>query len=134
LRALLCPSPEIVYSDPIHSYAVVLLAHSGLPRSTKKAPLLNSAKMDLTLPSLLISKTSIPLTFSLSLPAPLIVIQREAILLQLLKVSRTSRYSGGCAPDPAMKASLLEKVTDPSYCHTRQLVKQFRCNQNIKGV
>jgi hypothetical protein len=87
LRALLCLFPEIIYGDLIRSYVVVLLAHSGLPRSTKKAPLLNSAKMDLILPFLLISKMSIPLTFSLSLPAPLIEIQRQATLLQLLKVS-----------------------------------------------
>jgi hypothetical protein len=119
-----------VCGDPIRPYTVL---HSGKPRSANQAPLLNSAKVALILPFSLISKTSMPLTFSLSLPVPLIEIQRQPILSQLLKISRVWRKSGGCDPDPAMKADLLGKVTDPSYnCHTRQSVKQSRYIQNRK--
>src|SRR5436309_219349 len=126
------PLPKLFYGDPIRSY-VVLLAHSGLPRSANQAPLLNSAKVALILPFSLISKTSMPLTFSLSLPVPLIEIQRQPILLQLLKISSVWRKRGGCDPDPAMKADRLGKVTDPSCnCHMRQLVKRSRYIQNRK--
>jgi hypothetical protein len=43
------------------------------------------------------------------------VIQRQAILLQLLKVSKVDTMSGGCWLDRVMKSLLEAKVTDPSY-------------------
>jgi len=49
-------------------------------------------------------KTSIPLTAS-EPPGPLVPaveIQRQAILVQLLKISRVERVSGGCAVELVM--------------------------------
>src|SRR5436309_9864105 len=84
-------------------------AYAGNPRSNSQAPLLNSAKVAETWPCLLTSKTSMPLTFSVP-PVPLTEIQRQAILLQLLKISRVWRVSGGCLVEPATKAAMLVKV------------------------
>jgi hypothetical protein len=87
------------------------------PRFNIQAALLNSAKVAETWPLLLTLKTSIPLTSSLpSGPlVPLMETQRQAILVQLLKISRVERKSAGCLVELEMKEETFEKVTCPSY-------------------
>ncbi len=55
-----------------------------------------------------------PLTLVESSPVPDTEIQRQLMALQLQKMSRDWRTSGGWLVEPVMNASLLAKVTEPS--------------------
>lgn len=74
-----------------------------------------------------------PLTGVLSSPVPDTEIHRHEMALQLEKLSKLFRISGGCELEPAIKSALLEKVAEPSYILSARsrLVVQHRVPKNL---